>query len=690
MKTITKKLCLMSVCAVLHPMLTMAQNDLILNGQDDAYRQAIVPALMGHYQNNTIFANGKLVENLRGGKLLSSGKAVKSLAVSPAGGSFAVVREKVKNVDVYDLWRSGRKLGSAKMKNVPVACSYTADGTRLVVADKDGNLLLFRLNDFRLSDIVILHAPVSRLVAGSTMMAAFNENQVFVVDVNSKSVLAQLSASGVTDVNFSEGGQEVAVLTNDGQMTIYDTRTFSPKKTITALGEGRAMDYHPMGKYVSVVTGDQRIALLNLIDETERLYVDTEGSGVTDAFFVKDERGAYYLVYNTTDAVHYKMMNELPPYLTKLLDDEVQARMEQWERRMPEETDEQYMMRVNDETRAAQMRLFEEEVATRMALSMDVPAASQMTLGNYNPETRQMTLDLEGMPTIYIDVPREELRYFMKPDDIELRNPIYGVGKNDKFELLYADVYNKHTGKTYTFNNRERKSLEFLGEDNRFLPLEVAQQGLKDEMALDEMKNEVVSTAKTDKKLTDHTKINVSTKTLTETDADGRRHVNYQVSFDYSVDAEFSAREDFAPGHYKAEQSAAAQTMLSIINQAMQKDFARYAQPGKKVKVVIKGSADAAPIKRTLPYGGEYGDFTEEPIFSNGEQTYVTVSKKSGISDNEQLAFLRAMGMKDAIKKGVKVMEQMNVDYVTHVEQAEGIGGEFRRIFVDFIFEDAF
>ena len=68
--------------------------------------------------------------------------------------------------------------------------------------------------------------------------------------------------------------------------------------------------------------------------------------------------------------------------------------------------------------------------------------------GNYNPETNMMALDFEDMPPIYIDVPKEDLRYFMNADDIEIRNPIYGVGKNDKFELLYADIYNKQTGKS--------------------------------------------------------------------------------------------------------------------------------------------------------------------------------------------------------------------------------------------------
>ena len=68
----------------------------------------------------------------------------------------------------------------------------------------------------------------------------------------------------------------------------------------------------------------------------------------------------------------------------------------------------------------------------------------------------------------------------------------------------------------------------------------------------------------------------------------------------------------------------------------------------------------------------------------------LNVTKASGIRTNEELAFLRAMGMKNAMQKGVQALKTMDTSYETHVEEAEGVGGQFRRIFVDYIFEDAF
>jgi len=689
MKRITK-LCLVLLCALMPTGAAMAQDAALLDGEDNAYVQETAPKLLSNYRNSTFFTDGNSVWNLRGGKLLKA-KNITQMVVNPAGNTFAVVRKGEKAVSVYNLWKKNKKVGTVKMQAPVTVCAFSAEGSRLYVSDETGALSVFSCADYKQVDGTTLPFAPTQMQASvnGKYLALTNGTAVAVIDANNRSTVGEPEVTGrINAMGFSSDSRDLALLFEDGTMQTYDTRTFAPQHKVQALGEARDCYYHPGGKYVAVVTGDARILLVNLVDTTDRLYVDATEGGVTEAFFTKDERGTIYLVYNTANAVHYKQMSELAPYYTKLMEDEVTTMMAEWELRMPEETMEAYQIRVNEETRAAQRRLFEEEVATRMA--EDLVQLDQVNFSTYNPETGMMTLDFEGMDPIYIDVPKEEIGYFTGPGDVELRNPIYMVDENDQFQLVYADVYNKKTGKTYTFNNRERKSLDYLAEDNGFIPLEYAQQGSQEAMKLDELKNQVVTNAMQKKSLSDHTKISVSTKTLTETNAEGKQVINYQVSFGYTVDANFSEKEDFAPGRYKAEQSAAAQTMLQIISKALQTDFAQYVKEGKKVIVKITGSADASPIKRAIPYGGEYGNFTDVPVWQNGEQTTISVSKASGISTNEQLAFLRAMGMKTAILKNITALDKMDSQYDTYIEQGEGVGGQFRRIHVDFTFIDAY
>lgn len=130
--------------------------------------------------------------------------------------------------------------------------------------------------------------------------------------------------------------------------------------------------------------------------------------------------------------------------------------------------------------------------------------------------------------------------------------------------------------------------------------------------------------------------------------------------------------------------------MLKIVKEAFEGDFAQYLKPGKKLKVVISGTADATPIIRNIKYDGSYGDFEDEPIYENGELTAITVTKATGVDENRQLAFLRAEGVKNFLQNNVDKLKEMNADYRFNVDVAEGKGSEFRRITANFTIIDVF
>ena len=130
--------------------------------------------------------------------------------------------------------------------------------------------------------------------------------------------------------------------------------------------------------------------------------------------------------------------------------------------------------------------------------------------------------------------------------------------------------------------------------------------------------------------------------------------------------------------------------MLKIVARAFETDFARYIKAGKKVMVKITGSADAIPITGTIGYNGRYGEFVNEPCYIDNELTNITVTKKSGIKKNEQLAFVRAAAVKDYIQNNVTTLNVMNTDYQYYIELSNKRGGEYRRINVEFTFINAF
>lgn len=165
--------------------------------------------------------------------------------------------------------------------------------------------------------------------------------------------------------------------------------------------------------------------------------------------------------------------------------------------------------------------------------------------------------------------------------------------------------------------------------------------------------------------------------------------MNYKIDYSYTVDEEFSAKEDFKPGKYITEESPAALSMASIMQQAFKERFSQYIKEGKKLEIKISGVADASPIRGKIAYDGHYGEFTNEPVYKDGNLSNITVTKKSGITANEQLAFLRAAGVKSYIEKNIPELSKMSTDYEFHIDVSEKAGSEYRRISVEVLFIDA-
>ncbi|MCD8388175.1 MAG: WD40 repeat domain-containing protein [Bacteroidales bacterium] len=657
-----------------------------------AYPQKVQPQQLDNYQFTVYFIGGKKVYNLRGLELCNAGAELEQLTINPSGTSFAVLGKKGNKsvLSVYDLWTAGKRMAEYKDIDQATAITYTPDAQQLLVANSGKILAYDARKHEKVGEFEISGTPSQLYISpnGYHLLAVEGPN-VTIYNLESKEPMKEIEMDApITDIDFSKDGTAVAILSADGLLSTYDTRSYFPMLSIDGLGDALSCSYNPDSKWVSVVTGDGRIAVINMFDPQDREYWDISDGGCSDAIFLKDGKEQVFLAYNTKGSIVYRLMSDLAPNLTKLLSDELNERMNEWMKMLPGETLEEYNLRVNDETRKQQARLFEEEIATRMAENLF--AETTVSLGNYNTAEGRLAINFDTLPTIYLPVPENELNDFMDVGNLEFTNLRYGLTADDKFELVYADVLNKKSGNTYTFDNRDRKSLDYLMSDDSYVPLELVQMSNLEGIKLNEIKDNIMALAKQQSQLSDHTNIDVDARVVTDYDAQGNKILNYKIDFAYTVDKEFSAQEDFAPGKYKVEESPAAQSMLAIIKTAFDSEFARYVKPGKKVRVNVTGMADALPINRTLAYDGSYGDFSNEPVYKNGQLSNISVSKASGITENEQLAFVRGQGVRNFIAKEVLDGKNMQPNYVNYIEVTEGTGGEFRRIKVEFLFIDAF
>ena len=639
------------------------------------------------------YYSGKEILTMRN-YLMKTADKVTSLYINPAGGSYAFIdsRKEKNTVMVYRLlekdWQIG-KVGTTKQYK-PTAICYSPDARFLYVMGSDSRVHVFSTRKTQEVNSFAINGVGTRLDASANgyFLVASSKEKIQIINLDNQTVRTSIPLHAeLCDLAFSSNCKLMAVLTADGSCDIYDTKTFEVTKHYDAMGLARKCFFHPANKYLTVVTGDQRIAFINLFNDQDRQYLDAKEAGVNYLNYSKTVKNDIYLAYNTSKSLVFTPVGFLTPNRQERLKDELNRRMDDWMERMEGESLDDDNGRMNEESRLRQMRLFEADIATGMA--GNILSASEIKMGNYDAEMSMLTLDFDNMASIYLTVPLNELETFMDVNDLEFVNTKYGLNEKDEFEIVYTEVINKRTGKTYIFDNTERKSLAFLEADDNFVPFEQLQGAKMEQLLLEEIKNNIMQEAQDQNFISDHTKIDVRTKVINTTDASGKSIYNYDVEVSYTVDEEYSATDDFAPGRFKCEESNAALAMLAIVKKALTGDFSKYMVEGKQVKVQITGMADALPFRRTVAYDGCYGDFDQEPVYKNDELSNITVTEATGISENEQLAYLRAMGVKDYLDRNIPAFGKMRTTFDTYIEVSQNKGGAYRRIGVKLTFVDA-
>lgn len=626
-------------------------------------------------------------------------RKIERIVFNPTGSSIALLRAKNpisiysfrdRNKKLFELKEKRKKL---KTKPMPVSMCYSADARSFIVGNSLGEIVIYDTKEYMPLAYIQGEAPATALAMSSNnyFIAAAAGQNINIWNFQTKELRKAIPMPAVVkEVTFSPDAALLAVTTDDNHLTIIDTKNWDKVDIFDKLGGTLSSpSFHPEGKYISVVKDGKNIEIINLKNGVvEQDIVDPTGGVTGGRFFKNNQNSEVFLLTNRTKQMVFWDANGLNPFYGKIMGREVDAKMNEWVKMMQGESMEDYAIRVNDETRIKQQQLFAQEVATALAgdrISMDNPF-----IDGYDASNNMLNIGFKGLPSIGLEVPSNEAGDF-KDGKMKFSNAVYVLNDKDEFELAYVEVTNETTNKVYIYDNIGRTKLTALEADENFVPLEIMQQATREEAQLAEIKEQVIEEKKQDKLITDNTQINVKTEVIPGVDANGKKILNYKVGYQYEViNKEFSAKEDFPSGGYNIERSNAAMSLMKIIKNAFEGDFAKYLSEGKQVKVIITGSADAAPIRGRLAYDGRYGEFVDEPYYKDGNLDNITVTKAGGITQNEQLALMRAAGVKTYIEKNVTTLGNTKNEYEYHVEVAKERGGEFRKINVEFVIMDAF
>lgn len=648
-------------------------------------------------------------------------EGIDKISFNPTGSSIAVMRGK-KNISIYSFYKKNTKMfeledkrkglkkrenlpfvlpgkkGEELMKDaskgdiIPLAMCYAPDARHFVASNSLGEIIIYDTKEYLPQAYIQSETPATLLAVSSNnyFIAAGAQKKLDIWNFQTKALRKSLEITDdVKGFDFSDDASYFAVVTGN-KLVIYDTKTWEEANVFDQLGGVlSAPSFHPENKYVSVVKDNNAIVVVNLKNgKVEQTIEENAGHVIRSRFLINRSTHDILMLSNRQNALVFWNANGLNPYYGKKLSEDVVMRLNEWAKMKDGESMEEYAIRVNDETRAKQQQLFAQEVATELA--GDRLALENPFVDSYDTESGMLSIGFNSMPSISLEVPENEVGNLKDGKNLKFENAIYVLNDKDEFELAYVEVHDEITDKVYIYDNIGRLKMLAMQEDD-YVPLEVIQQINQEEIQLKEIKEQVVAENKEEQLISDNTQIDVKTEVIPGVDANGNKILNYKVGYQYEViNKAFSANEDFPSGGYNIEKSNAAMSLMKIIKSAFEGDFSKYLAEGKQVKIIITGSADASPIRGRIGYNGQYGEYVDEPYYKNGNLDNITVTKASGITSNEQLALMRAAGVKDYVEKNVSTLVDIRKEYEYHVEVAKEKGGEYRKINVEFIIMDAF
>ena len=195
----------------------------------------------------------------------------------------------------------------------------------------------------------------------------------------------------------------------------------------------------------------------------------------------------------------------------------------------------------------------------------------------------------------------------------------------------------------------------------------------------------------------DGIKMEVQPSVVIQKSPEGRDEMNLVLEFSYETKSEDEFHfkvakntDDYPAGAYLPTQSKACKTTLAFIKNKIDNELAEYFTKGTDVTIKIKGETDGSAIRSVIPYKGEYGDVENRMVYVNDEIDEITVTKKSGITSNAQLAFLRTQGVQEYLETYIDNLQKTNNRYQIYAVERPEVGSQFRKISVEFTIHKAF
>lgn len=192
-----------------------------------------------------------------------------------------------------------------------------------------------------------------------------------------------------------------------------------------------------------------------------------------------------------------------------------------------------------------------------------------------------------------------------------------------------------------------------------------------------------------DQKLYDESFVSIKTNLVEAVRDDGTPELNYVFDISYNCRHFEGVTDDYPSGSYLWDASNSCRAICNLTKIFVEGICNDIFTSGKEVTARITSTTDAAEIVH-IDYNGEFGDFRYCPVTYNDEQIRISISQAEGLSNNAQLAYLRAQSVRNFLENNVRNLRSTDNTFYYITKSFSDVGSQYRRTSIELTVHDAF
>lgn len=256
--------------------------------------------------------------------------------------------------------------------------------------------------------------------------------------------------------------------------------------------------------------------------------------------------------------------------------------------------------------------------------------------------------------------------------------------KNVLFIAIFAFLCILHPSATAQSGEQQLNS-EYQAAIREFLMQDIANR----QRTMQRRAEQILINLPNSEKLYDETYISLRTQLVDGIREDGSPELNYLYEISYNSKHLEGYTDDYPLGVFAWDSSNSVRAICNLTKTFVEGVLDDIFRPGKAVSIKIFSTTDGVELSRTIPYDGQYGNFRYMPVTFNNEKLRISVDS-NGISNNCQLAYIRAQSVRSFLQNNVRNLARTDNDFLYVTRSYNDTGSFYRRSSIEITVHDAF